>query len=97
MQTPRLPRAHHSRSRSLVAILLLTVSFATFLAYEAWDAARSHRATAEGAIRDYAKFAAWEFSVGVYLTVKGVRTADAGAGAEAPATTAIPAAFAPVA
>ena len=63
MQTPRLPRAHHSRSRSLVAILLLTVSFATFLAYEAWDAARSHRATAEGAIRDYAKFAAWEFSV----------------------------------
>ena len=63
MHTPRLPRARRSRSTSLVAILLLTVSLATFLAYEAWDAARSHRATAEGAIRDYARFAAWEFSV----------------------------------
>jgi len=42
---------------------MLTVALAAFLAYEAWDAARSHRATAERAIRDYAKFAAWEFSV----------------------------------
>ena len=52
-----------SRTTSLVAILVLTVALAAFLAYEAWDAARSHRATAERAIRDYAKFAAWEFSV----------------------------------
>ena len=42
---------------------MLTVGVAAFLAYEAWDAARSHRATAERAIRDYASFAAWEFSV----------------------------------
>ena len=42
---------------------MLTVALAAFLAYEAWDAARSHRATAERAITDYAKFAAWEFSV----------------------------------
>jgi len=42
---------------------MLTVALAAFLAYEAWDAMRSHRATAERAIRDYAKFAAWEFSV----------------------------------
>src|SRR5687768_18573425 len=63
MSDPRLPRGVRSRTTSLVAILVLTVALAAFLAYEAWDAARSHRATAERAIRDYAKFAAWEFSV----------------------------------
>ena len=63
MPDPRLPRGVRSRTTSLVAILMLTVALAAFLAYEAWDAARSHRATAERAIRDYAKFAAWEFSV----------------------------------
>jgi signal transduction histidine kinase len=63
MSDPRLPRAARSRTRSLVAILMLTVALAAFLAYEAWDAARSHRATAERAIGDYANFAAWEFSV----------------------------------
>src|SRR5262245_2947209 len=59
----RVPREMRSRTTSLVAILMLTVALAAFLAYEAWDAARSHRATAERAVRDYAKFAAWEFSV----------------------------------
>jgi len=63
MSDPGLPRGVRSRTTSLVAILVLTVALAAFLAYEAWDAARSHRATAERAIRDYAKFAAWEFSV----------------------------------
>ena len=63
MPDARLPRLVRSRTKSLVAILVLTVALAAFLAYEAWDAARSHRATAERAIRDYAKFAAWEFSV----------------------------------
>jgi signal transduction histidine kinase len=63
MSDAHLPRAVRSRTKSLVAILMLTVPLAAFLAYEAWDAARSHRATAERAIRDYAKFAAWEFSV----------------------------------
>jgi signal transduction histidine kinase len=63
MSVSRLPRDARSRTTSLVAILLLTVALAAFLAYEAWDAARSHRATAERAIRDYAKFAAREFSV----------------------------------
>jgi len=46
MSDPRLPR---SRTTSLVAILLLTVALAAFLAYEAWDAGRSHRATAKRA------------------------------------------------
>jgi signal transduction histidine kinase len=63
MATLRLPRVSQSRTQSLVAILLLTVGLAAFLAYEAWDAAQSHVATAKHAIRDYAKFAAWEFSV----------------------------------
>lgn len=51
------------RSASLFAILLLAVALAGVLTYEAWDAARSHRATAERTLRDYASFAAWEFSV----------------------------------
>jgi signal transduction histidine kinase len=55
-------RSLRTRSTSLVAILLLTMGLAAFLAYEAWDAARSHRLTAERTIRDYARFAAWEFS-----------------------------------
>jgi signal transduction histidine kinase len=59
----RLPRGVRSRTTSLVAILMLIVGLTAFLAYEAWDAARSHRATAKRAIQDYAKFAAWEFSV----------------------------------
>ena len=63
MSDPRLPRTTRSRTKSLVAILMLTVALAAFLTYEAWDAARSHRATAERAIGDYASFAAWEFSV----------------------------------
>ena len=60
MADNRLPR---SRTTSLVAILMVTVVLTAFLAFEAWDAAHRHRVTAERAIRDYAKFAAWEFSV----------------------------------
>jgi signal transduction histidine kinase len=51
------------RSSPSIAILLLTATLAGVLAYQAWDAAKSHRATAEGALRDYAAFAAWEFSL----------------------------------
>jgi signal transduction histidine kinase len=46
----------------LVALLVLTVLVAGSLAYEANDAARSHRVTAERALRDYASVAAWEFA-----------------------------------
>lgn len=59
----RLPRLARARSRSLIAILMLTAGLAALLAWEAFDAERSHRATAERAIRDYADFAAWEFAV----------------------------------
>ena len=53
-----------SRWSSSVAIVLLlsTLGIVAALAYQAQDAARSHRATAENVLRDYARFAAWEFS-----------------------------------
>ena len=49
----------------LVALLVCTLGLATMLAYEAHDAARSHRATAERALHDYAAVAAWELVAGV--------------------------------
>ena len=52
------------RSGVLVALLGLTLALAATLAYEAHDAARSHRATAERALRDYAYFAAYEILAG---------------------------------
>jgi hypothetical protein len=38
------------------------VVLASFLAYEAWSAAHRHRASAKRVMRDYANFAAWEFT-----------------------------------
>ena len=55
-----LPR---SRATILVAVLLLSMALAAALAHEAWRAERSHRATADRTLRDYAAFAAWEFTV----------------------------------
>jgi signal transduction histidine kinase len=50
----------------LLALLLVsTLALATMLAYVAHDAARSHRATAERALHDYAAVAAWELVTGV--------------------------------
>jgi len=54
-----------SHSMLLVALLVCTLGLATTLAYEAHDAARSHRATAERALHDYAAVAAWELVAGV--------------------------------
>jgi signal transduction histidine kinase len=61
----RLPHPRRPRTTLLVGVLLMTVGLTTFLAYEAWDAARSHRATAERALCDYANFAAWEYVVSI--------------------------------
>jgi signal transduction histidine kinase len=41
-------------------LLALTLGLAGLLAVEAWRATRSHRVTAERALRDYATVAAWE-------------------------------------
>jgi signal transduction histidine kinase len=49
----------------LVSLLTLTVVLVASLAYEAHDAARSHRVTAERALRDYASVAAWEYVANV--------------------------------
>lgn len=49
----------------LSLLLVCTLALATMLAYEAHDAARSHRATAERALHDYATVAGWELVAGV--------------------------------
>ncbi len=49
----------------LAGLLVCTLALATALAYTAHDAARSHRATAERALHDYAAVAAWELVAGV--------------------------------
>jgi signal transduction histidine kinase len=59
------PGSSRSRSRPLIVILLLTLLVTGFLTYEAWDAARRHRAAAERTLREYAAFAAWEFNISV--------------------------------
>jgi signal transduction histidine kinase len=64
MKLPFLKPRHPSKPRGapLVVLLVLTLALSTALAYEALDAARSHRATAESTLRDYAEIAAWEFT-----------------------------------
>lgn len=66
MATPRpRPVAPRSRATLLAMLLIATLALATMLAYEAHDASRSHRATAERALNDYAAVAAWELVAGV--------------------------------
>ncbi len=49
-------------TRLLTAFLLLTLCLSLWLGYQALDAARSHRRTAEGVLRDFAAIAVWEYS-----------------------------------
>ncbi len=51
----------HQRTLSAVFIVL-TLALASVLAYNAQAAERSHRATVENTLREYAGFAAWEFA-----------------------------------
>jgi signal transduction histidine kinase len=46
----------------LVVFLVVTLALTLWLGSQALSAARSHRRTAEGILRDYAGIAAWEFS-----------------------------------
>lgn len=55
-------RPHRSRSTFIVILLVATLALTGGLAYEALQAARSHRATAENVLRDYSAFAAWELT-----------------------------------
>jgi signal transduction histidine kinase len=45
-----------------VALLILALVVAAVLAYQAWDAARSQRRTAESTLHDYAKLADWQLT-----------------------------------
>jgi signal transduction histidine kinase len=45
-----------------VALLILALVVVFVLAYQAWDAARSQRNTAEAALHDYAGFADWQLT-----------------------------------
>jgi signal transduction histidine kinase len=51
-----------SRSTLIVVLLVATLTLTGALAYEAQQAARSHRATAENVLRDYSAFAASELT-----------------------------------
>ncbi|MBA2305725.1 MAG: hypothetical protein H0W08_24250 [Acidobacteria bacterium] len=46
----------------IVVLLVATLGMTAMLAYEAQQAVRSHRATAENVLRDYSTFAAWELT-----------------------------------
>jgi signal transduction histidine kinase len=52
-------RAGRHRSAPIIALLLLTLAVTGVMAWEAQSAAHQHRATAEGALRDYARFSAF--------------------------------------
>jgi signal transduction histidine kinase len=54
--------AEHPRATLTVALLALALVLTAVLAYQAQDAARSHRAAAERTLRDYASFATWQFN-----------------------------------
>lgn len=54
--------APRSRSTAIVLMLMATLAITSLLAWEAQQAARSHRATTENVLRDYSKFAAWELT-----------------------------------
>jgi signal transduction histidine kinase len=60
MPAPAASHPPSPRITLLLVLLLTTVLLAGSLAYEAHDAARSHRVTAERALRDYASVAARE-------------------------------------
>lgn len=55
-------RPGQRRGIPLVALLLAILGLSAVLAYEALDAARLHRQTAEATLNDYAGVVAWEYS-----------------------------------
>lgn len=58
------------RAAPLIALLLLTILLAALLAYEAVGVVRSHQATAERAVREYASLSAWEFLANAKASVR---------------------------
>ncbi len=58
----RLTARRRPRSVLLVALLVFAVMITGILGWQAVDAERSHRAAAERALTDYARFAAWQLN-----------------------------------
>ena len=58
----RVLRGGQASSALIAVVLVVTLAVATALAYQAQRAARSHRATAENVLRDYAAFASSELA-----------------------------------
>ena len=57
-----MPRSGKHRSLGPVLFLALALVLASVLAYQAADAARSHRETARRTLQDYAAFAGWQLA-----------------------------------
>ena len=55
-------RWFRGRMPLLLFFLLATLGLSLWLGFQALSAARSHRRTAEGVLRDYGEMAAWEYS-----------------------------------
>jgi signal transduction histidine kinase len=86
MPQPPWPRVRERRILLLVALLSFSFVLTAVLAYQAQDAARSHRRTAERALRDYASLAALQFAIhakeGIFWRVSSLlnRPTDLGPG-----------------
>ena len=72
---PLKPAPGLRRSTLLVAILLVTLAVAGTLTHQALDAAKSHRASVERSLRDFAAIAAWDYSLYVRENLYSVLTA----------------------
>lgn len=70
-----IPSRGPRRSPFLVVILLVTLALAGTLTHQALDAAASHRASVERALRDYASIAAWDYSLYLRENLFAVLTA----------------------
>jgi signal transduction histidine kinase len=88
MTQPSWPRARERRILLLVSLLAFSFVLTALLAYNAQDAARSHRRTAERTLRDYASLAALQFGVhakeGIYYRLTSLLNRPAEFGVEAP-------------
>src|SRR5687767_15819292 len=58
----RITARRRPRSILLVALLAFALIITGILGWQALDAERSHRAAAERALKDYARFAAWQLN-----------------------------------
>lgn len=70
---PKFNQPNARESVSLVAFLLCALAIAGVLAYQAQDAARSHRDTAEKALEEYASLAAWTFARQADMTLTAMQ------------------------